>query len=114
MLVAADDDAIAAVRIERDVVTVDGVGSRRIVDEEKLLVVQRERPPAAIEGCTGDLPVAVGVERGEVRPGADTQLVADVLPAILMHRVIMQRERLGEREIREIMEQVLIPLVEVR
>lgn len=55
-----------------------------------------------------------GVERGEVRPGADTQLVADVLPAILMHRVIMQRERLGEREIREIMEQVLIPLVEVR
>src|SRR3954447_1834865 len=55
-----------------------------------------------------------GVERGEVRPGADTQLVADVLPAILVHRVIMQRERLGEREIREIMEQVFIPLVEVR
>jgi AcrR family transcriptional regulator len=55
-----------------------------------------------------------GVERGEVRPGADTPLVADVLPAILMHRVIMQRERLGEREIRQIMEQVFIPLVEVR
>jgi len=55
-----------------------------------------------------------GVERGEVRPGADTQLVADVLPAVLMHRVIMQRERLGPREIRQIMEQVFIPLVEVR
>ena len=55
-----------------------------------------------------------GVERGEVRPGADTLLVADVLPAVLTHRVIMQRERLGEPEIRQIMEQVVIPLVEVR
>jgi len=55
-----------------------------------------------------------GVARGEVRPGAATELVADVLPAVLVHRVIMQRERLGEREIRKIMEQVLIPLVEVR
>ena len=55
-----------------------------------------------------------GVERGEVRAGADSVLVADVLPAVLMHRVIMQRERLGEAEIREIMEQIVIPLVEVR
>jgi AcrR family transcriptional regulator len=55
-----------------------------------------------------------GVERGEVRPRAATQLVADVLPAVLMHRVVMQREPIGEAEIREIMEQVFIPLVEVR
>jgi AcrR family transcriptional regulator len=55
-----------------------------------------------------------GVARGEVRPGAATQVVADVLPAVLMHRVIMQRERVGEREIRQIMEQVFIPLVEAR
>jgi AcrR family transcriptional regulator len=55
-----------------------------------------------------------GVERGEVRPDAATQLVADVLPAVLTHRVIMLRERLGEAEIRQIMEQVMIPLVEVR
>ena len=55
-----------------------------------------------------------GVERGEVRPGADTPLVADVLPAVLMHRVLMMGERLGEPELREIMDQVLIPLVEVR
>jgi AcrR family transcriptional regulator len=55
-----------------------------------------------------------GVERGEVRPEAATQVVADVLPAVLMHRVIMQREQLGEREIKQIIEQVLIPLIEVR
>lgn len=55
-----------------------------------------------------------GVERGEVRRGADTQLVADVLPAVLMHRVIMLREPLGPREVKQIVEQVLIPLVEPR
>jgi len=55
-----------------------------------------------------------GVERGEVRPDAVNSLVADVLPAVLMHRVILQRERITERDITEIIEQILIPLVEVR
>jgi AcrR family transcriptional regulator len=55
-----------------------------------------------------------GVERGEVRPGAATQLVADVIPAILTHRVILQREQLTERDITDIIEQVFIPLVEIR
>jgi len=55
-----------------------------------------------------------GVERGEVRPGAVTMLVADVIPAILTHRVIMQREPLTEKDITAIMEQVFIPLIEVR
>lgn len=55
-----------------------------------------------------------GVERGEVRPGAATVLVADVLPAVLSHRVILQRERITEQHLRDIMEQVFIPLIEVR
>jgi AcrR family transcriptional regulator len=55
-----------------------------------------------------------GVARGEVRPEAATQLVADVMPAVLTHRVIMQREPLTERDIAAIMEQVFIPLVEAR
>ncbi len=55
-----------------------------------------------------------GIERGEVRPDAATPLVADVLPAVLMHRVVMQGECITERTITEIMDQVLIPLVEVR
>jgi AcrR family transcriptional regulator len=55
-----------------------------------------------------------GVERGEVRPEAVTPVVADVLPAIFTYRVIMQREPLSECAITEIMEQVLIPLIEVR
>lgn len=55
-----------------------------------------------------------GVARGEVRAGADTVLVADVLPAVLSHRVIMQREPLTEKHLTDIMEQVFIPLIEVR
>ena len=55
-----------------------------------------------------------GVERGEVRPDAATPLVADVLPAVLTHRVIMQREPLRERDVEAIMKQVFIPLIEVR
>jgi AcrR family transcriptional regulator len=55
-----------------------------------------------------------GVARGEVRPGAATALVADVIPAVLTHRVILQREPVKERDIAAIMEQVFIPLIEVR
>jgi AcrR family transcriptional regulator len=55
-----------------------------------------------------------GAARGEVRPDAVTPLVADVLPAILSHRVILQREPLTEQDLTDIMQQVFIPLIEVR
>jgi AcrR family transcriptional regulator len=55
-----------------------------------------------------------GVERGEVRPDAVTPVVADVLPAILTFRIIMQREALTEAQIREIIDQVVIPVIEAR
>ena len=49
-----------------------------------------------------------------MRPGADTPIVADVLPAVLTHRMIMQREPVTAAAITEIMEQVLLPLIEPR
>jgi AcrR family transcriptional regulator len=55
-----------------------------------------------------------GVARGEVRPEAATPVVADVIPAVLFHRVVMQREPLSEKNIDEIIEQIFIPLVEAR
>ncbi len=55
-----------------------------------------------------------GAARGEVRPGAVTPLVADVLPAVLTHRVLLQREPVTEKVITAILEQVLIPLIEPR
>jgi AcrR family transcriptional regulator len=55
-----------------------------------------------------------GIARGEVRPGAATPLVADVLPAILMHRVIIQQQPITEGMVTEIVDQVLVPLIEVR
>jgi AcrR family transcriptional regulator len=55
-----------------------------------------------------------GVERGEVRPEAATELVADVLPAMLAHRVILMRESVSEQDIMSIIDEILIPLVSVR
>ena len=55
-----------------------------------------------------------GVARGEVRPEAATTAVADVLPAVLSYRVVMQRERVSAADIAEITESILIPLVESR
>jgi AcrR family transcriptional regulator len=55
-----------------------------------------------------------GIARGEVRPGAATPLVADVLPAVLTHRMILQREPVTARVITEIIEQILLPLIEPR
>jgi AcrR family transcriptional regulator len=52
-----------------------------------------------------------GVERGEVRPDAVSPIVADVLPALISHRVILSREPVSERVITEIVEQVLVPLI---
>jgi AcrR family transcriptional regulator len=55
-----------------------------------------------------------GVARGEVRPEAVSPLVADVLPAVLAHRVLLQREPVTERDITDIIEQIVIPLVRLR
>jgi AcrR family transcriptional regulator len=55
-----------------------------------------------------------GVERGEVRPEAVTPLVADVLPAVLSHRIVLQREPVDDSVISDIIELILIPLVSAR
>jgi AcrR family transcriptional regulator len=55
-----------------------------------------------------------GVERGEVRPEAVCPVVADILPAILTFRIIMQREPVSAAAIREIIDQVLVPVVQAR
>ena len=55
-----------------------------------------------------------GIARGEVRPDADTRAVAEVLPAVLTYRIIMQREPITAADITAIMEQVLLPLIEPR
>jgi Tetracyclin repressor-like, C-terminal domain/Bacterial regulatory proteins, tetR family len=55
-----------------------------------------------------------GVDRGEVRPEAVSTIVADVLPAMLSFRVVIQRVPLTGRDVRAVVDEVLIPLVEPR
>lgn len=55
-----------------------------------------------------------GVERGEVRPEAACRTVADVIPAVLTYRIVIQREPLGEDDLTAIITQIFLPLVEAR
>lgn len=55
-----------------------------------------------------------GVARGEVRPDAATEQIADVLPAVLAHRVILMRQAVTEAEIARIIDEVIVPLVRAR
>jgi AcrR family transcriptional regulator len=55
-----------------------------------------------------------GVARGEVRPEAVTPDVADVLPAMIAHRVILMREQVSEADISAIVDGVIVPLVAAR
>ena len=55
-----------------------------------------------------------GVQRGEVRPEAASELLADVIPAVLTHRMMVQRERVTEADLTEIMDQIVVPLIEAR
>ncbi|MEO9137702.1 MAG: TetR/AcrR family transcriptional regulator [Jatrophihabitans sp.] len=53
-----------------------------------------------------------GIERGEVRPDAATAATADVLPAMLMHKMIMLQENITESDVHDVITKVMIPLVE--
>jgi AcrR family transcriptional regulator len=55
-----------------------------------------------------------GVERGEVRADAVTEQVAEVLPAMLAHRVLLVRETVTEQDLLEIIDDVILPLISVR
>jgi AcrR family transcriptional regulator len=55
-----------------------------------------------------------GIERGEVRPDIDIKAIAEVLPALLTYKIVLQREPISGAAISAIMEQVMIPLIEPR
>ncbi|MBA2950737.1 TetR/AcrR family transcriptional regulator [Streptomyces himalayensis] len=52
-----------------------------------------------------------GVERGEVRSGAVDDYVCDVIPAMMMYRSKMCGSEWGERDIEEMIDRVMMPLL---
>jgi AcrR family transcriptional regulator len=52
-----------------------------------------------------------GVARGEVRPDALNPCIIDLLPAILSYRVVMLGERVTDRDLADIVEDVLLPVL---
>lgn len=54
-----------------------------------------------------------GIDRGEVRPDAVCGLYADILPAMLTYRMVLNNEPVSEQEIVEIIDHALMPLIAV-
>ncbi|MEU9076453.1 TetR/AcrR family transcriptional regulator [Kitasatospora sp. NPDC004745] len=55
-----------------------------------------------------------GAERGDVRPGAATPVVADVVPAMLLYQVkICGRRNLGPEYVARLVDDVLLPIIRV-
>jgi AcrR family transcriptional regulator len=52
-----------------------------------------------------------GVARGEVRPDAASEFYADVLPAVVMHRMILMNRRATEADVAEIIDRIVMPLI---
>lgn len=52
-----------------------------------------------------------GVDRGEVRPEAACGVYADVLPAMLTYRMVLNNQRVTAREATEIVDRVVMPLI---
>ncbi len=52
-----------------------------------------------------------GVTRGEVRPEAATELYADVLPAVVMHRMVLLNREATEANVAEIVDRIVMPLL---
>jgi AcrR family transcriptional regulator len=52
-----------------------------------------------------------GVERGEVRPDAACTLYADILPAMLTYRMVLNNQPVTEHDAIEIVDHVMLPLI---
>ncbi|MER7706871.1 TetR/AcrR family transcriptional regulator [Kitasatospora sp. NPDC097605] len=52
-----------------------------------------------------------GAERGDVRPGAASPVVADVVPAMLLYRVKVCGREAGPEFVDQLVDEVLIPLI---
>lgn len=52
-----------------------------------------------------------GIERGEVRPDATGDIVADVVPALMMYRSKIGGREITEEDLIEVVDQVMLPLL---
>jgi AcrR family transcriptional regulator len=88
-------------------VKLEAVGDQKLAE----LIDERFQAPrrAALLGV-----LERGIARGEVRPDAATPVVADVLPALLMHRILSQEEPITAAEVQDAIELVMLPLVQAR
>jgi len=52
-----------------------------------------------------------GVERGEVRPEAACEMFAEILPAMIMFKLILQNQAVSDDALISIVDNILMPLL---
>jgi AcrR family transcriptional regulator len=104
--------AMAGVMVSPAGAAMRAIKCEAAIDPELALVIDERFQKPRREALLALL--ARGVERGEVRPEAVTPLIADVLPAVVTHRIVFQGEPLTDQVLMDVMNQVILPLIAPR
>jgi AcrR family transcriptional regulator len=126
----APDDLLSSLLVDTDATTRDllltwAAGIVRISDEAgeliRAVVGEATRDPdlaVAVEQQVRRPKHAVlvdllrrGVDRGEVHPDALSDLYADILPALLTYRMVLNNQPVTDHEAVEIIDRVVMPLI---
>jgi AcrR family transcriptional regulator len=92
---AAEVVRAVACEVTRDAALADAVESRVYCPKREALVQVLLR----------------GVARGDVRPAAACELFAELLPAVLMHRMVLLNRPVAEADVVEVVDRIVMPLV---
>ena len=104
--------AIAGVMTSPAGVAMRAIKCEALVDPELARVIDERFQSPRREAMLSLL--ARGAARGEVRPEAVNPLIADVLPAVITHRIVFQGETLTDQMLMDVMDQVMLPLITPR
>jgi len=104
--------AMAGVMTSPAGVAMRAIKCEALVDPELAQVIDERFQQPRREAMLALL--ARGVSRGEVRHEAVTTLIADVLPAVVTHRIVFQGEEFTEQVLMDVIEQVMVPLISPR
>jgi AcrR family transcriptional regulator len=55
-----------------------------------------------------------GIERGEISPAADIELLLEIIPAIFAYRIFTTRQNVNHKFIEQLVDQIILPALQLR
>jgi AcrR family transcriptional regulator len=55
-----------------------------------------------------------GIERGEISPAADIELLLEIMPAIFAYRIFTTRQNVNQKFIEQLVDQIILPVLQLR